>query len=434
VKFLKSLFGGGSEKDEEKGDELRLDLEYRDAAHFYRQALEKLDSGDDEGRERLQGKLREVRRNAFQQLLEACDELMQTGDLDLAREQLELAQNFAEGEQAERAIDAAFQKLAERAPEEILAPSPEDVSGTDGDLFELALSGFDPADRARAMELGEGFREGYEAFQEERWEESVGRFEAILGEHPGEPLVHEMIGLVKERKGDAEGALEAYRGAASKSAGRPLTVLGTAAAFRKLGRSAEALNVLSEAVSSHAVRAGLPDAWIDVHVEYALALSEAGHHDDATSTLVSLLDARAADRGSLYYNLAGVLERAGKLDECRAALDRAIEASPRNPVYKERLADFHVRQGTALDDALRLLIEANQVETTSGGALLGGGGGKVSMSPNRARYLYKIARVYFLKGEDLEAERTVTTALAVSRDPEVTRALEDLRRELKSGA
>jgi len=36
-----------------------------------------------------------------------------------------------------------------------------------------------------------------------------------------------------------------------------------------------------------------------------------------------------------------------------------------------------------------------------------------------------------LKGEDLEAERIVTTALAVSRDPEVTGALEGLKKELK---
>jgi hypothetical protein len=82
--------------------------------------------------------------------------------------------------------------------------------------------------------------------------------------------------------------------------------------------------------------------------------------------------------------------------------------------------------------ALGLLISANEAETTGRGGALGTGGAMRSLrSPNRARYLYKMARVYFLKGEDLESERTITTALAVSRDPEVTRALEALKKELK---
>ena len=431
VKFLKTLFGGGAEKDEEKGDELRLDLEYKDAAYFYRQALEKLDENDAEGRERVQGKLREVRRSAFTQLLEAAEDLMQEGDLDLAKEQLEVARNFADGDPALAALDAGYAKLAEKAPEGPLAETPDTVSGTDGDLFELALSGLEPEDRARALELGETFRQAYEACQDEAWEESLAKFESLLDGNPDEPLVLEMIGMVRERQGELKASLDAYQRARKSAPSRPVTVQGLAAVYRRMDKPAEALNVLTTAVAEHTIGPNLPDVWAEVHVERALALSEAGHHDDAVSILITLLEVRRTDRGGLYFNLAGVLQRAGKERECLGALERAIEASPRNPLYKERLADFLVRQGKNLDDALRLLIEANQVETTTGGAMLGGGGSKVSISPNRARYLYKIARVYFLKGQDLESERTITTALAVSRDPEVTKALEDLRKELR---
>jgi tetratricopeptide (TPR) repeat protein len=211
-------------------------------------------------------------------------------------------------------------------------------------------------------------------------------------------------------------------------------VQGLAALYRRLERPGDALNVLNEAVAAQPVTEGMVEAWVEIHSEHALALSESGHHEDGISAILSLLNAKAGDPARHYFNLAGMLERVGRLDHCRDALERAIEASPRMPLYKERLADYLVKQEQDLDTALRLLIEANQVETTAGAGMLGGGGSKVTISPNRPRYLYKIARVYFLKGEDKEAERTITTALAVSRDPAVTEALEALRQDLKQAS
>ena len=81
--------------------------------------------------------------------------------------------------------------------------------------------------------------------------------------------------------------------------------------------------------------------------------------------------------------------------------------------------------------ALSLLVSAHEAETGVTPGSLGGGTIRGIMSPHRARYLYKMARIYFLKGEDLEAGRIIATALAISRDPEVTGALEELKKELK---
>jgi len=161
-------------------------------------------------------------------------------------------------------------------------------------------------------------------------------------------------------------------------------------------------------------------------------LSEDGHHNKAASTILALTGVKKADRASLFFNLAGVMEREGRDEDCREALEAAVAAAPRQPIYMERLSDFLVKHRVEFDAALKLMVGANEVETTGGGAgMLGGGASKAIQSPNRARYLYKIARIYFLKGDDREAERIITTALAVSRDPDVTSALEGLRDELK---
>jgi tetratricopeptide (TPR) repeat protein len=310
----------------------------------------------------------------------------------------------------------------------------EPVTGTEGDLFELALSGLEPEDRTRALELGDGFRRAFEAFQKESWEEAQKRFSKLAEEHSEDGLVQEMAAMAAEQAEQLEDAETLYRRSLEAAPFRPATVLGLASLFRSAGKTSEARNLLTEAASHRPVSADIDDAWSQVHLEHAMALSEDGHHDEAISILLSLSEAATANQGFVYFNLAGVLERAGRDEDCHAALTRAIEVAPRQPMYRERLADFLVKHQTDLDGALALLVSANEMETTAGASMFGGGGGKATISPNRARYLYKIARVYFLKGEDLEAERTVTTALTVSRDPVVTRALESLQQELQGTA
>ncbi len=433
MKFWNSLFGGGAQKHEDKGDELRLDFEYRDAAFRYQQALDALEESDAAGSERLKRKLREVRRQALDQLLEESEELLEHKAPDLAHEKLEIALNFADEDAAREEVERRLDSLGTRAPAPPApeAESPDVVTGTEGDLFELALSAMEPADQERARELGEPFREAYEACQNEEWEEALHRLTDLVESHPEDPLLLEMTGMAAENLDRNDEALAWFRRARDASPNRPATVQGMAALYRKLDRPAEAQNTLSEAAAERPPRPGLSAAWIEIHIEHALALSEAGHHEEALGALTALIGLPQADKGFLLYNLGGVLEKAGNESDAHAALEEAVEAAPRQALYRERLADFLLKRGRDLDTALRLLIGANEMETTSGGALLGGGGTRVTISPNRARYLYKIARIYFLKGEDLEAERTITTALHISKDPEVSKALQSLRAELK---
>jgi tetratricopeptide (TPR) repeat protein len=431
MKFFKSLFGASAEKHEEKADELRLDFEYRDAAYYYQQALDLIPATDTAGTERLTRKIREVRRAAFAQLLQEAADLVEKRSPDRALEKLESAAQFAEDESGKAEVARRQAEVAEIFGTE---PEPEieaEATGEEGDLFELALAAFEPEDRERALALGDRFKAAFESCQQEAWPEALAIFDALRKEHPQDPLVLEMAGLAAENADNTDLALEHWEAARKVDPLRPIVVHGLATLYRRTGRQAEARNILGEAVTARPPSSSLSEAWVPAHLEYALLLSESGHHQDAISAGAALLDVPSVDKGLVFYNLAGILERAGQTDNCRIALQRAIESAPRRALYRERLADHLVENQVDLDLALSLLVSANESETTTGQGNLGGGGVRGMLSPNRARYLYKMARIYFLKGEDLEAERIITTALAISRDPEVTQALEGLRKELK---
>jgi len=431
VKFFKSLFGASAEKHEEKADELRLDFEYRDAAYYYQQALDLTPATDTAGTERLTRKIREVRRAAFAQLLQEAADLVEKRAPDRALEKLESAAQFAEDEPAKAEVARRQAEVAELFGTEPEVEEELEPTGEEGDLFELALSGFEPEDRERALALGDPFKTAFELCQKESWPEAVASFDALLKEHPQDPLVLEMAGVAAENAGNPEVALQHWEAARKIDPFRPIVVHGLATIYRREGRQAEARNLLAEAVTVKPANSSLSEAWVPTHLEYALLLSENGHHQDAISAGAVLLDVPSVDKGLIFYNLAGILERAGQVDNCRIALQRAIESAPRRSLYRERLADHLVENQTDLDMALSLLVSANEMETTAGQGNFGGAAMRGMKSPNRARYLYKMARIYFLKGEDLESERIVTTALAISRDAEVTKALEDLKKELK---
>lgn len=435
MKFLKSLFGANAQKNEDKADELRLDFEYRDAAYYYQQALDAVDAGDAQTADRLKRKIREVRRQAFSQLLEDASELLRQKALEMAYEKLELAAGFADDDKSREEVGRRREALEEMVGAEAAPPpavEPEEVSATDAEIFELSLAGYEPEDRERALALGEGFRLAFQAGQDDDWEGALERAHDLLKKHRDEPVLLEFAASAADNLGREDEALTLWNRCQEVAPFRAGTIQGLVALHRKAERTAEVRNLLTRAVAVRSVGSNLSEAWVQIHLDYALTLSEDGHHNEAASTILALTGVKTADRPYLYFNLAGVLERAGRDDEARSALVKAIDGAPGRSVYLERLADFLLKRQIELDTALKLLVAANESETTGGAGTLGGGASKAIQSPHRARYLYKIARVYFLKGEDLEAERIVTTALAISRDPEVTKALEDLRDEMRA--
>lgn len=429
------LFGASAEKHEEKGDELRLDLMYRDAAFYYRKALEALEDPEGTDAERLNNKLFEVRRKIVTEFMEEAEELASERDYRAARDKLQSALDLTDDPILEAQLEAELARIAglvlESNPRvESETDIPEEIASTEEDLFELAIAGFDPADQEAARSLGPEFRRAYEACQNEDWPAAVECFERVLEEHPDQPLVLEMTAMAYVGCEKPDPALTLYRRAHKAGPDRPGTVQGLIDSLRHLDRIEEADRVLGEAVAARPAAADLSDPWIALHLDHARRLSETDHHDEAVAVLTALIQVVPGNRGFLFFNLAGLLEAGGNDEECRRALESAMEASPRSSLYRERLADFLVHRGRELDQALKLLVEANQVETTGAAGMFGGGVGKVKISPNKARYLYKMARIYYLKGEDREAERTITAARHATSDPEILNAIEELHRDL----
>jgi tetratricopeptide (TPR) repeat protein len=434
VGFWNNLFGSSFEKQEEKGDERRLDLLYRDAAYYYAKAFEALSDPQSEHGLRINNKLREVRRKALAELLEEATELAAQDDYGLARDKIELAATFADDATSSQEVGRRLEELADLAQErnpriESADGPPDEVSGG-AEVFELAIEGLDPDDQEVARRLGEPFQVAYEACQNEQWEESLATFDTLFETEPHAPLLREMAGLCCERLERFAEARDHYQRSVAASPDRPAAVQGLSAVLRKLDDPDGATGVLADAVAAHPAEPGLSEAWGTVHVEYAQDRSGRGEHDAAIETIAGLMDAGVLDRGYLRFNLAGILELAGRDDDARAALEAAMQSSPRNSLYRERLADFLVKRGLELDEALKLLVTANELETTGGAGMFGGTSTGVKISPNRGRYLYKMARIYYLKGEDLEAEKTITTAMAITKEPEVLAALQELRRDV----
>lgn len=433
----KTLFGAGYEKHEEKGDELRLDLMYRESAFSYRKALEVLGDKSPSDMGRIENKLKEVRSKAAHQLIEEAEEILADDDLDLAADKLNLALNFTDDPELTNAITSQLRTIAVRKEEgnprlETEVDIPEEVAGTDEDLYELALAGLEPEDQDRAIKFGEPFREAYEHCQHEQWEEAKEKFKGLLQHHGDDPLILELAAMVHDQLGDTDEAADLYEKVWDMAPSRGATVQGLVEVYRKTEQDDKVFELLSNACRRRPMSDGYSIPWLAIHMDRAHVLAERGQIDLAIESFKELLRIPEVDRGHLLFNLAGVCELGGRDEDCLAALEAAIESSPRSALYRERLADFHVKRDTELEAALKLLYEANEVETTGGASMFGGGAGKVRISPNRGRYLYKMARVYFLMGNDAEARETLDTARAVTEDPAVLQAIEGLHEELEA--
>jgi tetratricopeptide (TPR) repeat protein len=368
------------------------------------------------------------------QLLEEATELVRTRAFDVAREKLETARVFADADSAREEVDRRLAELVEVEAIEREAEEHAEVLAEGDDLYAMVLEGMPEEDRRLAEALGAPFRAAYEAYQREAWEEARRGLEALVADRPEAPLVLELLAGAAEHAGDDAAARDLYERCRRVDPHRAACALGLAALYRKEERREEAGKILADAAAARPVAADLPDAWVELHQDHALALAEAGRHDEAAGVIGALLDAKVGDPGTHYYNLAGMLEAQGRLGESRRALERAIQAAPRRAMYLERMADFLVKEGKHLDQALDCLVTANDVDTNAPSGAMADTARGTRISPHRARYLYKMARIYFLKGEDREAERLITTALALSRDESVTKALEGLRRELREAS
>jgi tetratricopeptide (TPR) repeat protein len=126
-----------------------------------------------------------------------------------------------------------------------------------------------------------------------------------------------------------------------------------ALALRQLERHGEAVAVLRDGLRRVGDRESL-------RRQLGLALSEAGHAQEAVDVLAPLAGSRTADSTTL--NAFGIaLSDAGRQDEAAAALQRAVSLYPEDPKGYENTGIVALRRGRVAEarDALRRALELN---------------------------------------------------------------------------
>ena len=169
---------------------------------------------------------------------------------------------------------------------------------------------------------------GWTLLRMERTDEAIGHFERAIALAPDASVPHHNLGFALMIEGEFERAEEHYRAALTRDSVRPNLLPQYAWVLARLGRGAEAVQVLERAARADS---GQPNVW----AELALARSRAGDHPGA------LADAeRALRRDSTNAYLWGFVARlaynAVDYERARVALARAVKLEPR---YFERRPD-----------------------------------------------------------------------------------------------
>lgn len=477
--LLRTLFGDPTETLEDRGDELRLNGFYREAAWYYRQALER--SGVRPARrEALTVKYAECHATAFRQMLDEAESMEHRGRHREALALLTEAERFAEGSDEVTVAQGCRQSLSQRlalpasaggrpsyrvippagrralpaAPfdegatlDPALPPDPGALSdgGSEAGGWPGASTGRDPgaavsrevasaqgAAPSTGSAVGAGAAHGEpgpfrpEAFPLARIvadpQTAIERLTEETRRHPESAMAHELLAEALRAAGRASEARAQFEAAYRRDPGRLRLVVESARLLRDpLNDPAGALLRLEQGCRRHRPTS----ASLVLHLERLFLLSRLERYDEALAGFAELLSVSGLERGVIHFNRAGVLEQAGQPEAARAELEAAVLVAPENVLYRERLADLCVRQQESLELGLRHLDLAVELLSHDFSRPRRG-----AFAPDRARLQYKAARILYLLERDAEAARRIEAALVVCLDPRVQEALLELRREL----
>ncbi|MBX2812798.1 MAG: tetratricopeptide repeat protein [Myxococcales bacterium] len=188
----------------------------------------------------------------------------------------------------------------------------------------------------------------------------------FLIDFPSDARAHALAGVIFERQGQVNEAVEAWRCAHVLNPVEPDYRVGIAVALCAVGRYREAISHFEWVAKQRPRRA-------DVHVNLGLALRESGALDRALAAFrtAALLQPKSArimvdiglclrgqgkldeavqafqeaillnpDRADSYHQFGRVLIRGGYFDEAKSVLGRASELEPRNPNIQRTLQEL----------------------------------------------------------------------------------------------
>ncbi len=223
--------------------------------------------------------------------------------------------------------------------------------------------------------------------------EAQQRFGARLqrGESPAEALFY--LGVIAERRGNADLALQSYQRLAEAGAGL-LPRARAASLLIKRGERAQGLALLDEFARSNR------DVAIDIAVARAQLLADADDHKAALASLAEALK-RHPEHPNLLYQRAMLLERAGRTREAVRAFDVLLTQRPGDATVQNAI-------GYTLADRRQRLPRAEQLIRNA-----------VAARPDNAAFLDSLGWVLYRRGDAKLAVPLLERAWRLSQEAEI---------------
>ncbi|MCU0760839.1 MAG: tetratricopeptide repeat protein [Steroidobacteraceae bacterium] len=297
----------------------------------------------------------------------------------------------AEGEPgAEAALESARQAARADPGEHAFAVAETlvDLDRAEEAHRELERLQGDPANAAEA-----GRRLALLALGSGDFAEAQQRFGARLqqGEGAAEALFY--LGVIAERRGSKDLALQSYQRLAEAGAGL-LPRARAASLLIERGERARALALLDEFGKSNR------DAAIDVAVARGQLLADADDFDAALGAISEAL-ARHPEHPNLLYQRAMLLERAGRTREAVKAFEALLKARPEDATVQNAL-------GYTLADRRQQLARAEQLIRKA-----------VAARPDNAAFLDSLGWVLYRRGDARAATPLLERAWRLSQEAEI---------------
>ncbi len=266
---------------------------------------------------------------------------------DLSRDAAE-RDNMADRDAARRELlDAKLKAFAATGP---AAPRAErdDVSARLRSLGYVSPGASAPRkytdadDPKRLVDIDRAMHEAVTIGEAGRLPAAAEIYARVLGDRPGLTAASRHLAFAYWRMGDAPRAVAVLRRALEAANGDAGVRIQLGSYLSAIGRSGEAIAVLTEAAKA--------DTDLDALNALGLALARAGRDRDALAVFTRALHVDADDEHSLE-NAAAVELDAGRLDEARTHFGRAVQVNPSSSDAHAGLALASAKAGD-LDGAI----------------------------------------------------------------------------------
>jgi len=404
--------------------------DFAGAALAYRSARRKCEGKDPEAFSRIREKEREADDRVVRELADLVRQHLEDGEPEVAREQLEVARNFAREHpdryddllaELERGIEArvkADHHESEKEYDREIQEALREEEVTEEIIeFEQALGSLGEADAEEAKTYGPHFRAGFLALVQGEIETAVGELELATHERPESALVYEQWGKALDLAGRSAEARRAYGKALQRDPRRREARVAMANTLDQLeNKDAEAIHVLTEGIEH------TPDAEPQLRISIGAIHLNRGRPDQALAEFMRTLELMPDGIPDLWHLKGMAHEMLGDLDQAESAFEAAYASDSRTPARRIHYVEFCLRHKRSLAKAENTLVSVCQ------------SCGFPSDPRTMATFSYYLALLSAERGKREEALSTVARALSQGVPPDLKERFANLKKDLEAAA